>query len=65
MKKFLLVALLALGLIACSKEEEMPAEAPAVEASAPAAEEASAPAAEAASAPEASAVAASEASAAQ
>ncbi len=59
MKKFLFVALLSLGLIACSKEEAVPVEAPAVEASAPAAEAASAPEAEA------SAVAASEASAAQ
>ena len=36
MKKFLLVALIALGLVACSKKEEAPVEASAaVEASAP------------------------------
>lgn len=40
MKKFLLVALIALGLVACSKKEEAPVEAsaPAVEASAVAVE---------------------------
>jgi uncharacterized protein YcfL len=39
MKKFLLVALIALGLVACSKKEEAPVEASAVvEASAPAVE---------------------------
>lgn len=39
MKKFLLVALIALGLVACSKKEEAPVEASAVvEAAAPAVE---------------------------
>ena len=66
MKKFLLVALIALGLVACSKKEEAPVEASAVvEASAPEAVEASAPAADA-SAPAADASApAADASAAQ